>query len=493
MTLKQLVVSNKQQILHFDTSVYIMQCILATSICNSIIGRLRYPARRGSVLFFALSALPPFAMSLNQFFKLAEHGTNIRTEVVAGVTTFLTMAYIIFVNPAILVDAGLPKDAVFVATCLAAALGTLIMGLYANYPIGMAPGMGLNAYFAYAVVLGMGVPWQTALGAVFISGCLFIIVSVFKVREHIVNGIPQSLRVAITVGLGLFLALIAMKSAGLVVANPETLVTVGDMHNPHTLMAVFGFLLIVTLDRLRVPGALLIGIVAVTVLSFFFGGNTFKGFMSLPPSIAPTLFHFDLAGAISMGLFNVVLVFFLVELFDATGTLMGVASRAGLLVNGKMERLNKALLADSCAIVAGSVLGTSSTTAYLESAAGVQAGGRTGLTAVAVALLFLACLFISPLAAVVPPYATAPALLYVACLMLRELADIDWSDTTESVPAALAALTMPFTYSIALGVAFGFIAYAVLKLLTGRAREVKPVVWLIAGAFLFKFATVGAA
>lgn len=426
-------------------------------------------------------------MSLNRFFKLAEHGTNIRTEAVAGVTTFLTMAYIIFVNPAILGDAGLPKDAVFVATCLAAALGTLIMGLYANYPIGMAPGMGLNAYFAYAVVLGMGVPWQTALGAVFISGCLFIIVSVFKVREHIINGIPQSLRVAITVGLGLFLALIAMKSAGLVVANPETLVTVGNMHNPHTLMAIFGFLLIVTLDRLRVPGALLIGIVAVTVLSFFFGGNTFKGFMSLPPSISPTLFHFDLAGAISMGLFNVVLVFFLVELFDATGTLMGVASRAGLLVNGKMERPNKALLADSCAIVAGSVLGTSSTTAYLESAAGVQAGGRTGLTALVVALLFLAALFFAPIAGVVPAYATAPALLFVACLMLRDLVDVDWSDTTESVPAAITALVIPFTYSIAHGIAFGFITYAGLKLLTGQARQVKPVVWVIAIVFLIKY------
>ncbi|SEN79785.1 putative MFS transporter, AGZA family, xanthine/uracil permease [Duganella sp. CF517] len=426
-------------------------------------------------------------MSLNRFFQLAEHGTTIRTEVIAGVTTFLTMAYIIFVNPAILGDAGLPKDAVFVATCVAAALGTLIMGLYANYPIGMAPGMGLNAYFAYAVVLGMGVPWQTALGAVFISGCLFIVVSVFKVREHIVNGIPQSLRVAITVGLGLFLALIAMKSAGLVVANAETLVTVGDMHNPHTLMAIFGFLLIVTLDRLRVPGALLIGIVAVTVLSFFFGGNTFKGFMSLPPSISPTLFHFDLAGAISMGLFNVVLVFFLVELFDATGTLMGVASRAGLLVNGKMERLNKALLADSCAIVAGSMLGTSSTTAYLESAAGVQAGGRTGLTALVVALLFLAALFFAPIAGVVPAYATAPALLFVACLMLRDLVDVDWSDTTESVPAAITALVIPFTYSIAHGIAFGFITYAGLKLLTGQARQVKPVVWVIAIVFLVKY------
>ena len=426
-------------------------------------------------------------MSFNRFFKLAEHGTNVRTEVIAGVTTFLTMAYIIFVNPAILGDAGLPKDAVFVATCLAAALGSLIMGLYANYPIGMAPGMGLNAYFAYAVVLGMGVPWQSALGAVFISGCLFILVSLFKVREHIVNGIPHSLRVAITVGLGLFLALIAMKSAGLVVANAETLVSVGDMHNPHTLMAIFGFMVIVTLDRLRVPGALLIGIVSVTLLSFFFGGNTFKGFMSLPPSIAPTLFHFDLAGAFSLGLFNVVLVFFLVELFDATGTLMGVASRAGLLVNGKMERLNKALMADSCAIVAGSMLGTSSTTAYLESAAGVQAGGRTGMTALVVALLFLAALFFAPIAGVVPAYATAPALLFVACLMLRDLVDVDWNDTTESVPAAITALVIPFTYSIAHGIAFGFITYAGLKLLTGQARQVKPVVWVIAIVFLIKY------
>lgn len=430
--------------------------------------------------------------SLQHYFKLAEHGTTVRTEVVAGVTTFLTMAYIIFVNPTILGDAGVPKDAVFVATCLAAALGTLIMGLYANYPIGMAPGMGLNAYFAYAVVLGMGVPWQTALGAVFISGCLFIVVSVFKVREHIVNGIPHSLRVAITVGLGLFLALIAMKSAGLVVANPDTLVRVGDMHNPHTIMAIFGFMLIVTLDRLKVPGALLIGIVAVTALSFFFGGNTFHGFVSLPPSIAPTLFQLDLGGALHMGLFNVVLVFFLVELFDATGTLMGVASRAGLLVNGRMQRLNKALLADSCAIVAGSALGTSSTTAYLESAAGVQAGGRTGLTALVVAGLFLAALFFAPIAGVVPAYATAPALLFVACLMLRDLIDVDWSDTTESVPAAITALVIPFTYSIAHGIAFGFITYAGLKLLTGQARQVKPVVWVIAIVFLIKYSYVAA-
>ena len=425
---------------------------------------------------------------LDKYFKLTEHGSNVRTEVVAGITTFLTMAYIIFVNPAILGDAGVPKDAVFVATCLAAALGTIIMGLYANYPIAMAPGMGLNAYFAYAVVLGMGMPWQSALGAVFISGCLFLLVTLFKVREQIVNGIPHSLRVAITVGLGLFLALIAMKSAGLVVASPETLVRVGDMHKPQTIMAVAGFLLIVTLDRLRVPGALLIGIIAVTVLSFFYGGNTFHGFMSMPPSLAPTLLQLDLKGAANIGLLNVVLVFFLVELFDATGTLMGVASRAGLLVGGRMARLNKALLADSCAIVAGSMLGTSSTTAYVESAAGVQAGGRTGLTALVVALLFLAALFFAPIAGVVPAYATAPALLFVACLMLRDLVDVDWNETTESVPAAITALVIPFTYSIAHGIAFGFITYAGLKLLTGRARAVKPVVWVIAGVFLFKYA-----
>ena len=429
---------------------------------------------------------------LEKYFKLQENGTDVRTELVAGLTTFLTMAYIIFVNPSILGDAGMPKGAVFVATCIAAALGCLIMGLYANYPIAMAPGMGLNAYFAYVVVKGMGMPWQMALGAVFISGCLFVFVSVFRLREMIVNGIPHSIRTAITVGIGLFLGLISLKSAGIVVANPATLVGVGNLHSPPVILAILGFFMIVALDKLKVKGAILIGILAVTVLSFFFAGNTFNGVVSTPPSLEPTIFKLDIMGAVSVGLLNVVLVFFLVELFDATGTLMGVANRAGLLVNGKMERLNKALLADSCAIVTGSVLGTSSTTAYIESAAGVQAGGRTGLTAVAVALLFLACLFISPLAGVVPSYATAPALLYVACLMLRELVDIDWSDTTESVPAAIAALTMPFTYSIALGVAFGFISYAVLKLLTGRVREVRPVIWAIACVFTFKFVYLGA-
>lgn len=429
---------------------------------------------------------------LENFFRLKENGTDVRTELLAGLTTFLTMAYIIFVNPSILGDAGMPKDAVFVATCLAAALGSLIMGLYANYPIAMAPGMGLNAYFAYVVVKGMGYSWEVALGAVFISGCLFILVSAFRLREMIVDGIPPSIRTAITVGIGMFLALIALRGAGIVVANRETLVSVGDLHLAPPLLAITGFFVIVALDKLRVKGAILIGILLVTALSFIFAGNKFNGVVSAIPSLESTLFKLDIMGALSAGILNVVLVFFLVELFDATGTLLGVANRAGLLVNGKMERLNKALLADSVAIAAGSVLGTSSTTAFIESAAGVQAGGRTGLTAVAVAMLFLACLFISPLAAVVPTYATAPALLYVACLMLREMADIDWSDSTESIPAAIAALTMPFTYSIALGVAFGFISYAVLKLLTGRAREVRLIVWLIAAVFMFKFIYLGA-
>jgi len=429
---------------------------------------------------------------LERLFKLQENGTTVRIELLAGLTTFLTMAYIVFVNPSILGDAGMPKDAVFVATCVAAAIGALIMGLYANYPIGMAPGMGLNAYFAYVVVLGMHIPWQAALGAVFISGCLFILVSVFRLREAIVNGIPPSLRIGITVGIGLFLALISLKSAGIVVANPATLVGIGDLHQAPPLLAAFGFLLIVTLDRLAVRGAILLGILAVTALGFVFGGQQFHGIVSLPPSIAPTLFQLDIPGALSIGILNVVLVFFLVELFDATGTLMGVAQRAGLLVGGKMDRLNKALLADSTAIVAGSLLGTSSTTAYIESAAGMQAGGRTGLTAVAIAVLFLACLFFAPLAGAVPAYATAPALLFVACLMLRDVGDIAWGDSTESIPAVLCALIMPFTYSIAQGVAFGFVAYALLKLLTGQARAVKPIVWVIAAVFVFKFAYLGA-
>lgn len=428
---------------------------------------------------------------LDNYFKLGEHGTTVRTEVLAGLTTFLTMAYIMFVNPSILGNAGMPKGSVFVATCLIAALGSVLMGLYANYPIAIAPGMGLNAYFAYVVVLGMGYTWQAALGAVFVSGCLFLLVTIFRIRDQIINGIPASIRVAITVGIGLFLALIALKSAGVVVESKATLVTLGDLHSPSVILFTLGFFLIVVLDRLRVPGAILIGILAVTVASFIFGGNQFQGVFSAPPSIAPTFLQLDIKTALSSGFLNVVLVFFLVELFDATGTLMGVAKRAGLLVPGKMERFHRSLLADSGAIFAGSLLGTSSATAYVESASGVQAGGRTGLTAVTVAVLFLACLFIAPLAGSVPAYATAPALLFVACLMLKELTEVDWADTTEAIPAAITAVMMPFTYSIANGLAFGFISYAAIKLFTGRAREVHWMVWIIAALFLFKFAYIG--
>ena len=434
---------------------------------------------------------PDRAGFLERRFRLAEHGTTVRTELLAGLTTFLTMAYIVFINPSILADAGMPKGAVFVATCLVAALGSLVMALYANYPIALAPGMGLNAYFAYVVVLGMGFTWQAALGAVFISGLCFLVVTLTGLRAIIVEGIPRSMRIALTVGIGLFLAVIALKNAGIIAASPATFVTLGDLHKPGTVLAVIGFLMVAALSARKVKAALLSSILTVTVLSFFWAGNAFQGVVSLPPAITPTLFALDLSGALSGGLLHVVLVLFLVELFDATGTLMGVASRAGLLVEGKMERLNKALLADSGAIVAGSVLGTSSTTAYIESAAGVQAGGRTGLTALAVAALFLACLFIAPLAGVVPAYATAPALLFVACLMLRDLGDIEWGDTTESIPAAITALVIPFTYSIAEGIAFGFITYAALKLTTGRAREVKPVVWIIAALFIFKIVYIG--
>jgi AGZA family xanthine/uracil permease-like MFS transporter len=438
-------------------------------------------------------AAPVASGILERTFRLAEHGTSVRTELLAGLTTFLTMAYIVFINPSILADAGMPRGAVFVATCLVAALGSMIMALYANYPIALAPGMGLNAYFTYVVVQGLGFSWQAALGAVFISGLCFLVVTLTGLRALIVGGIPHSMRIAITVGIGLFLAIIALKNAGLVAASPATLVTLGDLHKPEAILAVVGFLMVAVLSARKVRAALLSSILTVTVLSFVFAGNTFQGIVSLPPSIAPTLFALDIKGAVSAGLLNVILVLFLVELFDATGTLMGVAGRAGLLTEGRMRRLDRALMADSASVFAGSLLGTSSTTAYLESASGVEEGGRTGLTAATVAVLFLACLFFAPLAAAVPPYATAPALFYVACLMLRELVELDWDDLTEVVPACVTALLMPFTYSIATGVSCGFITYAALKLLAGRARDVKPIVWVIAGVFLFKFVETGGA
>ena len=426
---------------------------------------------------------------LERYFKLAAHGTNVRTEVMAGITTFLTMAYIIFVNPDVLSAAGMPKESVFVATCLAAAIGSAIMGFYANYPIALAPGMGLNAYFAFAVVKGMGFTWQAALGAVFISGILFVFVSLFRVREAIVNAIPRSLKFAISAGIGLFLAIIGLHSAGVIGAHPETLLTLGDLHKPNALLSVAGFILIVALEQRKVPGALIIGILSVTVASVLLGLTPFGGVIAPPPSILPTFMQMDIAGALNKGLLVVVLTFFMVELFDASGTLIGVCHRAGLLdADGKLPRLKRALLADSGAIVAGSMLGTSSTTAYIESAAGTSVGGRTGLTAVVVAILFLAALVFAPLAGTVPACATAPALCYVAVLMVRGLSEIDWDDLTESAPAVITAISMPFTFSIAHGIAFGFITYAAIKILAGRVRDLSPMVAVIAVLFVLKFA-----
>lgn len=429
---------------------------------------------------------------LEKLFKLKENGTDVKTEVIAGFTTFLTMAYIVFVNPSILSISGMDFNAVFVATCLAAALGTGIMALVANYPIALAPGMGLNAYFTFTVCKGMGISWQVALGAVFISGIIFLAVSLFKIREAIVNAIPHSLKLAISAGVGMFLAIIALKNAGIIVGSPATLVTLGKIHEPTALLAIMGFFLIVALEYRKVPGSIIIGIMAVTVLSIVLGLSKFGGVASMPPSIAPTFMQMDISGALNAGLLGVVFVFFFVDLFDTTGTLIGVSHRAGLLdKDGKLPRLKKALLADSVAIAAGAALGTSSTTAYIESAAGTAVGGRTGLTSLVVALLFLAALFFSPLAGSVPAYATAPALCYVAVLMARGLAEIEWDDLTESAPAVMTAFAMPFTFSIADGIAFGFISYVAIKALAGRFKDLSIAVVVIAALWLVKFAYFG--
>jgi AGZA family xanthine/uracil permease-like MFS transporter len=428
---------------------------------------------------------------LESYFKLAENGTTVRNEILAGITTFLTMAYITVVNPAILSDAGMDFGAVFVATCLAAALGTLIMGLYANYPIALAPGMGLNAFFAYGVVQGMGHTWQVALGAVFISGILFIILSVLPVREWIINAIPRGLKMAISAGIGLFLAIIALKNAGVVVDHQATLVTLGDPTSWPVILAFLGFFAIVALSHLKVPGAVILGILAVTVVGVALGVSEWQGLASMPPDPSPTFLQLDLGGALQIGLVTIVFTFLFVDLFDTAGTLVGLAHRAGLLdEQDRLPRLGKALIADSTATAAGALLGTSTTTSYIESAAGINAGGRTGLTAVTVAALFLLALFFSPLAQTVPAYATAPALLFVACLMTRGLSEIDWDDITESAPAVVTAIAMPLTFSIAHGMGIGFITYAAVKILSGKGNDCPPAVYVIALLFVIKFALI---
>ncbi|PYF83374.1 MULTISPECIES: NCS2 family permease [Marinomonas] len=425
---------------------------------------------------------------LERYFQLKAHNTTVRNEVVGGITTFLTMAYIIFVNPSILAQAGMDQGAVFVATCLAAAVGCLIMGLYANYPIALAPGMGLNAFFTYGVVLGMGYTWEQALGAVFLSGILFIFISIFRIREWVINAIPSSLKLGIAAGIGLFLAMIALQNSGIIVKNPATIVSMGDLSSPSAIYGLLGFFVICALAYLNVTGAVMIGILFVTVLSMLFGQNEFGGLISTPPSIAPTFLAMDIEGAFQISMLSVIFAFFFVDLFDTSGTLIGVGQRGGLLdKDGKLPRLKKALLADSGATVAGAALGTSSTTSYIESASGVAAGGRTGLTAVVVALLFILSLFFAPLAGSIPAYATAGALMYVAVLMTSSLAKVDWDDITEAAPVLIAAFTMPLTYSIADGIALSFISYAVIKLLSGQGKQVGVAVYLLAALFIAKF------
>ncbi|MCZ8123099.1 MAG: NCS2 family permease [Magnetospirillum sp.] len=426
---------------------------------------------------------------LDRFFGLIEAGTTVRVEILAGITTFLTMAYIIVVNPSILAVAGMDKDAVFVATCLAAAFSCFIMGLYANYPIALAPGMGLNAFLAFGMVKGMGMSWETALGAIFCSSVLTVALSLSPARAWIFNGIPRALKFGIAGGIGLFLAIIGLKNAGLVVDHPATLITLGDVKQPAVVLAALGFMVMVALEARKFPGAIIVAILGVTALGVGLGLTQFQGIVSAPPSIAPTFLKLDIWGALQFGVISTILVLMFVDLFDTAGTLVGVSQRAGLLTqDGKLPRLKKALVADSSASLIGSLLGTSNTTSYIESAAGVEAGGRTGLVAVVVGLLFLAALVFAPLANTVPAYATAPALVLVACYMAKGLVDLDWGDITEYAPGMIAAMAMPFTFSIAHGIAFGFIAYAAIKTLAGRAAEVSGAVWTIAILFVLKFA-----
>lgn len=425
---------------------------------------------------------------LERLFKLKDQGTNVKTEVIAGITTFLTMAYIIFVNPSILSQTGMDRDAVFVATCLAAAIGCFIMGLVANYPVAQAPGMGLNAFFTYTVVFQLGYTWQVALAAVFLSGVCFIALSLFKVREWIINSIPEALRIGISAGIGMFLALIALQNAGIVVAHPATLLQMGDVSSFGPAMAALGFFLTIGLVNREIKGGVMIAILVVTFIGIVFGEIQYNGILSSPPSIAPTFMQLDFEGALNVGMISVIFAFLFVDIFDTAGTLVGVAHKANLLdKDGNLPRLNRAMLADSTATTVGALLGTSNTTSFVESVSGVAVGGRTGLTAVVVGILFLLALFFSPLAGMVPPYATAGALFYVAILMMSGLVGVDWSDLTEAAPVVVVCLLMPLTYSIAHGIGFGFISYCAIKAISGKGRDVPISLWVLSVLFLLKF------
>ena len=424
---------------------------------------------------------------IERYFGIDGRNTTIKTEILAGLTTFLTMAYIIFVNPDMLAKAGMDKGAGFVATCLASALGCFLMGLIARLPVALAPGMGLNAFFTFTVVLGMGKSWQVALGAVFISGLLFVLISAFKLREWIINAIPYTLKQGIVAGIGAFLAFIALKSSGIIVASPATFVTMGKLTDFGPAMAILSFFLIVVFVQRKVPAAVMLSILIVTVISLLAGESHYSGIVSMPPSIAPTFMQLDIAGALDVSMVSVIFAFLFVVLFDTSGTLIGVTKKAGLMsTDGQIPNLGKALFADSTAAVAGSLLGTSSVTSYVESTAGVAAGGRTGLTAIVVGVLFLLALFFAPLAGMIPAYATAGAIFYVAVLMLFTLREIDWDDLTEASPVAVVLLLTPLTFSIADGIALGFITYTIAKLVSGRYKEVSPAVWVLTVILLAK-------
>ena len=437
--------------------------------------------------------------TLERFFQLAKHGTTVRIEMLAGVTTFLTMAYIVVVNPIILGNAGMPVAAVAAATCLAAGLGSILMGVLSNYPLAVAPGMGLNAYFTYTVVKGMGVPWETALGCVFLSGLIFLVLTIVGLRQLIVDAIPRALFSAVAGGIGLFIAFIGLQGAGLVVANPATKVTLGNVSSPDALLCLGGLLLIAALQFWKVRGAMLIGILGVSFAAWTAGLVAFTPGAYTIADLSATAFKLDLAAPFALGgslgtaLLEVTFVFLFVDLFDNVGTLVAVTKRAGLVASdGSIPRLNRILLADSSAAMIGAVAGTSTVTSYIESAAGVSAGGRTGLTAVVVGVLFLCTLFFAPLVQAIPASATAPALILVGGLMMSGLGDVEWTDPLIGLPAFLTLIMIPLTYSIANGLAFGITSYVALQLLAGKGRKQDWLLYLLAALFVLRFAYLAA-
>ena len=430
---------------------------------------------------------------LQQFFKFKEKGTSSKTEIIAGITTFFTMVYIVFVNPSVLGDAGMDKQVVFVTTCLIAGFGTIAMGLFSNLPIALAPAMGLNAFFAYVVVGKLGYSWQVGMGTIFWGSVGLLLLTIFQIRYWLMASIPLSLRVGIGAGIGFFIALIGFKNMGLVVANPATLVALGDLHSPQVLLGILGFFIIVVLAARNIYSGVLISIAAVTALALYFDESVmFHGIVSMPPALTQVVGQVDIAGALDTALIGIIFSFLLVNLFDSSGTLLGVTDKAGFSdEKGRFPKMKQALYVDSASAVVGSYIGTSAISTYIESGAGVSVGGRTGMTAVVVGLLFLLTIFFSPLAGMVPAYATAGALVYVGILMASSLIKVQWDDLTEATPAFITAAMMPFTYSITEGIAFGFISYCVMKLGTGRWREVNAPVWVVSLLFLIKFIWVG--